>query len=534
MNSASTFAHKVVEVLREVKGVSFHLFFTGHSLGGWLAQITTFTTEYLKRESKFFLKSNNDQDGFHPHTVVFDSPGCKDMLLKLRNTNLARLDGRSIDIEHLDITSYLSAPNRINTCNANVGTVYRIFPDLSDMGWLGMLTQTHKKATHFRKKIVEIFDPKTGQVYRDEEGHLKVQVVIDWPICADVKRGEECKKFFESTKHLNDYHPDNKDESFQFSNCNPIRYQTKVYDERENNLRIFSEEEQEFLQCYRWLREWPEFFKSKELFSVMEDGQAQEDAGKKLQSFEIGKDTIHCTDPSALEALIPYVKRLLQLFPEIKEFANKLWLCETNRCIEQMNQSPLDFNPDSLSVREFLEDEQQQVLQLQMVDGDELTGLIKAYQVLQKTNCLTEGQYTVLTLEHLLSLNMLMLFRTLLQSIRASYLILVACEANQLLKAETKDTIRTIFETMKQKSRIKVILTTRSEDGAAHFLKHIGREIFGNGFVTRDEQITWRDLTSRSQEKLLEKSVIFQDAKISLNELMSAESPVAKLLPLGA
>jgi putative lipase involved disintegration of autophagic bodies len=48
MESASTFAHKVDEVLREVsrmKRVSFQLFFTGHSLGGWLAQITTFTTE---------------------------------------------------------------------------------------------------------------------------------------------------------------------------------------------------------------------------------------------------------------------------------------------------------------------------------------------------------------------------------------------------------------------------------------------------------------------------------------------------------
>jgi len=45
-------------------------------------------------------------------------------------------DVRSIDIEHLDITSYLSAPNRINTCNKHVGMVCRIFPDLSDMGWL--------------------------------------------------------------------------------------------------------------------------------------------------------------------------------------------------------------------------------------------------------------------------------------------------------------------------------------------------------------------------------------------------------------
>ena len=131
MESASTFAHEVVEVLREVRRkyrVSFQLFFTGHSLGGWLAQVTTFTTEYLKREGTFFLRSNDDCD-YHPHTVVFDSPGYKDMLTKMTDKLDVRHDGRSIDIAHLDITSYLSAPNRINTCNKHVGTVYRIFTD---------------------------------------------------------------------------------------------------------------------------------------------------------------------------------------------------------------------------------------------------------------------------------------------------------------------------------------------------------------------------------------------------------------------
>jgi hypothetical protein len=110
IESASTFAHKVVEVLQEVnqeKGTNFHVFFTGHSLGGWLAQITAFTTKYLKREGSSFLKNNNEQDCFHPHTVVFDSPGCKDMLSQMRDTFDVRLDGCSIDIEHLDITSYL-------------------------------------------------------------------------------------------------------------------------------------------------------------------------------------------------------------------------------------------------------------------------------------------------------------------------------------------------------------------------------------------------------------------------------------------
>jgi hypothetical protein len=137
MESASTFAHKIVEVVRSVyekERVSFQLFFTSHSLGGWLAQITTFTTMYLRMKGNIFLKNNSVQDCVHPHTVVFDSPGCKDMLTEMRDRLDVRLDGRSIDLKHLDITSYLSAPNRINTCNSHLGTVYLIFTDLSDMG----------------------------------------------------------------------------------------------------------------------------------------------------------------------------------------------------------------------------------------------------------------------------------------------------------------------------------------------------------------------------------------------------------------
>jgi hypothetical protein len=55
----------------------------------------------------------------------------------------------------------------------------------------------------------------------------------------------------------------------------------------------------------------------------------------------------------------------------------------------------------------------------------------------------------------------------------------------------------------------------------------------GEGFERTVEELTWSDLTSRSQEKLLEKSVIFQGNKLFLNELMSAEYPAAKFLPLG-
>jgi len=547
MCSASTFAHKVVKVLREVKremGVSLQLFFTGHSLGGWLAQVTTFTSEYLTREGNFFLRNINDNDCYHPHTVVFDSPGCKDMLLQMTDKLDVRLDVCSIELGHLDITTYLSAPNRINTCSKHVGTVYRIFPDFSDMGWWERNTALYDVTTNTMDTILKVFDPQTGQVHKDEHGNLKIQVVVDWPATFGFYRDREYKDFFKWAKHLNNYNPEITDKILPVKGYHPIRYQTKTYDERVSRLSVFSQEESQFMQDYLRIRQSPEVFKSKEVLSVMEDNQAQENAEKMLQSFDIENNTVICTDGIALQTLIPYVKLLLQLFPGIKEstkralssdeIRNKFYRFETNSCIERINKSPLDFIPDTLSVRDFLADEQQQVLQLQMVNGDEWTGLIKVYQVLEKTGCLKEGQYTVLKIESLLSVNKFVDLRTLTQSIKAPYLILVACEANELLKAETKDKIRAFFETIKQKHFIKVVLTTQSEDRGAQFLQYVGKEICGKGFVTRHEHATWCDLTSSSQEKMLEKSVTFQGAKISLNELMSVESPVATFLPLGA
>ena len=160
MKFASIFAHEVVEVLRDIereKGVSFQLFFPIHSLGGWLAQITTFTTEYLKTESNFF-RFSNAQDCYHPHTVVFYSPGCKDKLSEMRNTYFACLK----HLECLDITSYLSTPNHINTCNIHLGMVYRIFTDLSDTICEIKCFTLYTLATHSMEKNCQVFDPETG------------------------------------------------------------------------------------------------------------------------------------------------------------------------------------------------------------------------------------------------------------------------------------------------------------------------------------------------------------------------------------
>ena len=551
MESASTFAHKVVEVLRNVnqeKGTNFQVFFTGHSLGGWLAQITTFTTKYVKMEQNTFLKSDNATQSFHPHTVVFDSPGCKDMLLLMTDKFDVRLDGRSINIEHLDITSYLSAPNLINTCNLHLGTVYRIFPDMSDKGWLRRHTALYTIQAHGMTNIVQVFDPETGQVSKDEQGNLKIKVVVDWPNGAGFRRNKEYRSFFKWANQFNNYHPDIRDETYQVKGYHPMRYQTKTYDERVCRLSVFCREERQFIESYFLLRNLPEFFKPKELFSTMGNNQAQEEAEKLLLGFEIEKDTIVCTDGIELQVLIASVKRLLQLFPQIKdnvkralssyEIVNCFYRDETRRYMEQINLSPLQFKVDTLNLSQFLNSDEQKVLQLRVSGGDTWTGLVKVCQVLGKTPSMTErlseGHCTVLTLQHLLLVDRRFSLNTLLKSTTAPHLLMMSCDTNQLLNVETEQILISLFNTLSQKKSVKFILTTQSEGDTFTFLQHIAEKTLSDGFVTREEQLIWSDLTPSSQEKLLQKLVKFQGARISLKEILSAECSAANFLSLGA
>jgi len=60
------------------------------------------------------------------------------------------------------------------------------------------------------------------------------------------------------------------------------------------------------------------FFQLKELLSTMKNNMAQKEAIEILQSLDIETDKILCTDGCALQALIDYVKWLLQLFHQVK------------------------------------------------------------------------------------------------------------------------------------------------------------------------------------------------------------------------
>jgi len=619
MSSASTFANKVVTVLQEIekeKNVSFELFFTGHSLGGWLAQITTFTTEYLEVKRGTFLKRLKTQQGaqracctvqdshdvqqvslmqnpaltfkyirgnpdiflnkrkleegkppanstaqfsqyithsYHAHTVVFDSPGCEKMLVEMKKNFDVRHNRSSIDVQYLDITSYLSAPNLINTCNSHLGTVYRIFTDLSDMGFLGKHTPLYNLATHSMDKIVQTFDPKTGQVSKDTKGKPKIREVVDWPVSSGLTYGPELDEFFKWAEHHNNYHPEVTDTSHSKvpNGYQPFHYQTKAYNERTKSLSVFTQDEREFLERYRWLRRLPEFFKSVKslnMFSVMSNTEAETESEQKLQNFEIDNESVRCPDASTLHSLIPFVKRLVRHFPHIKEVVkeklssakikNRVYQYETQRYVEKIRNSTLDFNHSALVLRKFLTSDQQ-ICQLQITDGDAWTGITKVYQFLQNTFCTSnyssEGHYTILKLQRLLTVNRMINLNALLPSMETPHLLMIACGTNQRVNDELRDMFEEMFSILKQKDGMKIILTTQSEDDTADFIQQIASETLDKGFITTHEKLAWSDLTASSQSILLEKTVIFQGRSIALNQLTSAESmtdsfPLADLL----
>jgi len=79
-----------------------------------------------------------------------------------------------------------------------------------------------------------------------------------------------------------------------------------------------------------------------------------------------------------------------------------------------------------------------------------------------------------------------------------------------------------------EKRRIIFIAITEVEQSLEGKLKEYQAK------VKRDRKYTWSDLTPDSQNELLKNTVILQGSPVSLNDLISAESPVTKFLHLAA
>jgi len=100
----------------------------------------------------------------------------------------------------------------------------------------------------------------------------------------------------------------------------PLRYQTKVYDENTKSLSTFTQDERDFLEQYRLLHQVLEFFKPEDPFCVMNIAEAEREAEQKFWNFKLDNERIRCPDTGTLHTVIPYVKPLFQIFPQLKGY----------------------------------------------------------------------------------------------------------------------------------------------------------------------------------------------------------------------
>jgi hypothetical protein len=151
-------------VAEYAKDNHYHFSTTGHSLGAWLAEISVY---YSVFEFKHPTKA-----------VTFDSPGSIKMvdfgpnILTHENTR---------DIKHLEITTYLSAPNFVNTCHRHIGQVYRLYPDYEKEKWrISKVILPKYQALwsifgHSLPLLLATFDPITGKPD-------KITRMARWPV----------------------------------------------------------------------------------------------------------------------------------------------------------------------------------------------------------------------------------------------------------------------------------------------------------------------------------------------------------------
>jgi hypothetical protein len=125
--------------------------------------------------------------------MTFDSPGSiitEDYASNVLNYQTDR------ELRHLDITTYLSAPNFVNTANKHIGKAYRLYPEITKpnaiakivgwsdwvFSWFGYKTNDVINLEplwslfgHFLNPLIGTFDPATGKPREYNQ-------ITNWPV----------------------------------------------------------------------------------------------------------------------------------------------------------------------------------------------------------------------------------------------------------------------------------------------------------------------------------------------------------------
>jgi len=124
---------------------ALNLSLTGHSLGGYLAELGVF---FFYRDFKHDFKHAKVK------AVVFDSPGIG-RKIKVFKPNVIN-PSTTVETNSLPILTYLSVPNIVNSCNIHLGEVYQVHPNLKWEGWMKKLEDWAKKMSKLEEKVASI------------------------------------------------------------------------------------------------------------------------------------------------------------------------------------------------------------------------------------------------------------------------------------------------------------------------------------------------------------------------------------------
>lgn len=550
MESACSFvAYVLMELSLETLSVSF----TGHSLGGWLAQITTFSTEYLTMNEEGFHEKNYQDFKCHPHAVVFDSPGCQEMLIKLSENYYHRYQNKSQHlIKALDITTYLSSPNLINTCNRHVGTLYRIFPEVPDWGlnWNNFCKKLTAKShevilyslqNHGLKGILAVLNKETEVlnwplVLWPPGSKDKVVLKNSWLIKAKkllkntstlifnkllYLNNNEYKKFFEFANKVNNYNPEGQ------LKLGDIYLHYKVSPASKNvcSIAIFTKDEFAFLKSWLHLKKIKISTEMHNLLSV----NNLEKYVNILNSFTIivehGEKRISC-EPEMLNSVINCIKQLFSHFPlDMKKVMNQMTgipeifealLLSKSKDYLFFNKLDLELE-GAIEFQKYLMSVNQNILYISSEDTTlDATRIYCALMKLENAafeKYTNEKHFSFFSWSQLLSLERSVGLSTIINSqSNFSNLVVLDCQEEEMSEGDIK-LLGSLLECLDSASKKAVIIAPKNE------IFKIKNSIFDKKYIEYEfNALTWDSLTLDTQKKLLMKDlVIFQNDTKKIN-----------------
>ncbi len=154
------FVTKAIELMREAKEFApqgYRISTTGHSLGGFLAQVCV-----------YWANRSDCSETFYPDmgAVVFDSPGANDFL-EVIQSNIPS-ERERIVLNHLNVHNFCAMPTVVSTYGTPANSIWHIANSEACFLNYDVLT------AHSMNEILKGFNPETGQPYY-------FRAMRDWP-----------------------------------------------------------------------------------------------------------------------------------------------------------------------------------------------------------------------------------------------------------------------------------------------------------------------------------------------------------------